>query len=383
MPKLKILIVASLDMSLLNFRGDLIKHLIAQGFDVLCAAPDFQKATEEKLCQLGAECIEFKLQRTGLNPLKDFNSIQQLKNVIEENKVDLVFPYTIKPVIYSSFAARSSSTPVISLITGLGFTFSAVTRKAKFLQLITQTLYKFALRTNKVVIFQNDDDRQLFIEKGIVKREQETEVVDGSGINLKWFSYTQRKVSEKETVDFVLVGRLMEEKGVNLLIEVAKELRPKYPNSRFHFIGPPSKNSSGAISESELQQLNTENIIVYHGKSDNVASLLKKMDVFVLPTYYREGVPRSILEALSSGMPIITTNTPGCKETVIQGKNGFLVEPRLKEPLLKAVEYFLIHPEKIEKMGEQSRNLAESKFDVNIINGHILRIINKTLKLNI
>lgn len=370
MPKSRILLVASLDMSLLNFRGDLIKHLIANGYEVVCAAPNFTQENTKKIEELGAHCEEFSLQRTGLNPLKDYGSIQELKQIIGKNNIDLVFPYTIKPVVYSSIAAKSLNVPVVSLITGLGFTFSGVSTKAKILQRITETLYRYTLRSNKMVIFQNKDDQALFLEKKIISRFQKTKVVDGSGINLDWFSFHPRVT--KETIDFVIVGRLMKEKGVNLLVEVAKELRTTYSQARFHFIGGPSVTGSGGISEEEFKKLHEQEIIVYHGKSNNVAGLLSKMDVFILPTYYREGVPRSILEALSSGMPIITTNTPGCKETVVEGVNGFLIKPKLREPLKKSVKYFIDNPEKIQEMGLESRKLAESKFDVQIINSHIL-----------
>ena len=377
MSKSRILLVASLDMSLLNFRGDLIKHLIANDFEVVCAAPNFKDANIKKLNELGARCEGFSLQRTGLNPLKDYDSIQELKQIIKKNNIDLVFPYTIKPVVYGSIAAKSLNVPVVSLITGLGFTFSGVSTKAKILQRITQTLYRYALRNNKVVIFQNKDDQALFLEQKIISRSQNTRVVDGSGINLDWFSFHPRV--SKPTIDFVIVGRLMKEKGVNLLVEVAKELSTTYTQARFHFIGGPSATGSGGLSEEEFKKLHDQEVIVYHGKSNDVAGLLSKMDVFVLPTYYREGVPRSILEALSSGMPIITTNTPGCKETVVEGVNGFLIEPKLKEPLQKAVEYFIDNPEKIKEMGLESRKLAESKFDVNIINSHILDSIQTSL----
>ncbi|MDO6518282.1 glycosyltransferase family 4 protein [Zobellia uliginosa] len=380
MPKTKILIVASLDMSLLNFRGDLIKELIRNNYDVVCAAPDFQTSNIEELKRIGAQSVEFNLQRTGLNPLKDLKSINELKNIIIKYNIDLVFPYTIKPVIYGSMAAHRAGVPIISLITGLGFTFSAITLKARVLQTLTQLLYKHALKKNSVVIFQNQDDKKLFLDKKIVSQRKRTEVVDGSGINLEWFAFNRKKHTNNSVINFVIVGRLMKEKGVELFINSAKQLRAKYPNSKFHLIGSPPPNNGPGISIDGLKLLHDKGVVVFHGKTDNVAQLLSKMDVFVLPSYYREGVPRSILEGLSSGMPIITTNTPGCKETVLNGVNGFLIEPQQEKPLTKAMEYFLNNPEKIETMGLQSRQLAESKFDVNIINSKILQIIKDILK---
>ena len=370
-----ILILCSASFSLSNFRGDLIKHLLSKGFKVYCGGPDFEESTLNLVRDLGGIPIPFHLQRTGLNPLSDYNTIQELKNLMTEHKIDILFPYTIKPVIYGSFAAKKLGIPVISLITGLGFTFSRVTTKAKVLQSVTEFLYRKALKSNKAVIFQNSDDLQLFKNHKIVAENQSLHVVNGSGINLEKFAFKPRKHSLNSAVKFVLVARLMKEKGVELLMNAARQLKPKYPHSEFHIIGEPPENSSSAVSKKELEELNENGTIVYHGKSMNVAKAISELDIFVLPTYYREGVPRSILEALSSGMPIITTMQPGCKETVLDGKNGFLIAPKEEKPLVEAIKYFLDNPEQIEIMGQESRKLAENKFDVNLSNNDILSII--------
>ena len=379
MPLPKILIIASLDQSLINFRGDLISALIKNEFDVLCAAPNFRQEYIQKIETLGAKTIEFDLQRTGLNPLKDLKSISQLKKIIAENSVDLVFPYTIKPVVYGSIAAKKYNIPVVSLITGLGLTFSGVNLKAKVLQVVTQEMYRYALRQNKMVIFQNQDDRQLFMDKRIIAKNQNTTVVDGSGINLERFDFRTVEKQSDDTIKFVLVGRLIKEKGVALLIEAAKELREKYKNAEFHLIGRAPDSNPHSLSEAALQKYDEQGVIIYHGHQTNVIPLLSKADIFVLPSYYREGVPRSILEALSLGMPIITTLMPGCKETVDSGKNGFLIAPEKLEPLLEAMTFFLENSNQIAVMGKESRKLAERKFDVHIINNQLLQIIRNSL----
>ncbi len=374
-----ILILCSASFSLSNFRGDFIKHLLNKGFKVYCGGPDFDDKTLKLVHDLGGIPIPFNLQRTGLNPLSDYNTIKELKTIMETYKIDILFPYTIKPVIYGSFAAKKLGIPVISLITGLGFTFSRVTTKAKVLQSITEFLYRKALKSNKAVIFQNSDDLELFKNHKIVAQNQSLHVVNGSGINLEKFAFKARKHTSKSIVKFVLVARLMKEKGVELLMNGARVLKSQYPNSEFHIIGEPPENSSSAVSKKELEELDRNGTIVYHGKSNNVAKSISELDIFVLPTYYREGVPRSILEALSSGMPIITTMQPGCKETVIDRKNGFLIPPKEEKPLVEAMKYFLDNPEQIEIMGKESRKLAENKFDVNLINTHILNIIQEQL----
>jgi len=361
-----ILIVASLSNSLINFRGDLILDLTKNGYRVFTAAPDISSEVRNNLIILGATPISFKLNRTAINLYQDLVSIFLLKKIILDYKIDLVFPYTIKPVIYGSIASRMVGVPVISLITGLGFTFSGASRKANFLQQITKRLYRFALRSNKLVIFQNEDDLQLFKKSNILSKDQQTTIVNGSGVNLNRYPFRIKKANTAN-IKFVIVARLIKEKGIQLFMDSATALKKDFPNAEFHVIGGQADPPSG-INVDILEQLDEANIIVYHGLKDNIPQFLKEMDVFVLPTFYREGVPRSILEALSVGLPIITTDMPGCKKTVIPNKNGFLVPPKSFDPLLKVCRYFLENPSAVEEMGRQSRLLAERKFDVEIIN---------------
>lgn len=373
----KILLIASLANSLPNFRGDFIAELVNRGFMVFAAAPDISEKVANRLTSLGATPIHFDLDRTGLNPINDFKSIFKLKKIIRDNQIDLVFPYTIKPVVYGSIAASMTKTPVISLITGLGFTFSGASSKANFLQQITKRMYRYALRKNKLVIFQNKDDQQLFFENGILSKNQNTAIVNGSGVNLERYPFRVKKVNS-QNVKFVIVARLIKEKGIQLYIDTAAILKKTYPQAEFHVVGGQADPPSG-VNVELLKQLHDSGIIVFHGPVNDIPKFLKEMHVFVLPTFYREGVPRSILEALSIGMPIITTNTPGCKETVIPDKNGFLIPPKNIDPLIDTCRYFLEHPTSIEKMGKQSRKLAEEKFDVDLINQFLVAHIDAKL----
>ena len=318
----KVLLVCSVAYSLINFRKDFIEELLRNQFDVWCAAPDFQDNISEELHGMGAHTIAFHLQRKGLNPIKDLKTIGELKKVIKELDIDLVFAYTIKPVIYGSLAARQCKVPMFSLITGLGFTFSGVSIKAKLLGNISRLLYKFALGKNNTPIFQNIDDKSLFLEKGILSLKKASYVVNGSGINLDRFRFdTSKPHSNKTDVNFIIIGRLMVEKGIELYLKAAAQVRATNKNAKFHIVGNPPDEMMELMDR--LKVLHENETIVYHGRQSDVKPFLYGSDVFVLPTYYREGVPRSILEALSVGMPIITTNTPGCKETVIKEKNGF------------------------------------------------------------
>ena len=372
MEEKRILIIASYAGSLSWFRGDFIKCLVLNGFEVYTAAPEYTKEDTEILRNMGAIPIEFNLQRTGLNPFKDFKSIMELKSIIKENHIDLVFPYTVKPVIYGSIAANMCNVSVISLITGLGYAFSGLSTKAKILQNFNEILYKLSIRKNKIIVFQNNDDYQLFLDKNVISKKQKVAFVSGSGVNLDEFSFKEKEVTVE--VSFLLVARLIEEKGIGLYMEAAKLLKAKYPKAEFHLIGP-SETSPSAISIDDINKLNDEGVIVFHGLQTNMVEHFHKRDIFVLPSYYREGLPRTTLEACASGNPIITTDSVGCREAVKEGINGFLIEPKNLPALVKAMEYFILHPEKIRQMGINSRKYAEERFDVNIINNDLVKLI--------
>lgn len=376
MDKKRILLIASFDGSLIRFRGDFIKSLVDQGFEVFGAAPSFTEINSAQIKELGATPIQFNLQRTGLNPIKDYKSIQELKSIINEYNIDLVFSYTVKPVIYGSMAANSCNVPVVSLITGLGYTFTGASTKAKLLQRFNETLYKLSIRKNKCIVFQNKDDYQLLLDRQVISKNQKVDFVSGSGINLDQFSFKEKTPTDK--VSFLFIARLIKEKGVALYMEAAKILKTKYPKSEFHLVGAP-EISPTAISLDELNEAHDAGIINYHGKKLIKDEHFHNTDVFVLPSYYREGLPRTSLEACASGSPIITTDSVGCRESVKDGVNGLLIEPQNLNSLVNAMEYFITNPVKIKEMGINSRKYAEERFDVDIINNDLIKIINRAL----
>ncbi|WP_417876023.1 glycosyltransferase family 4 protein [Winogradskyella sediminis] len=377
MDKKRILLIASLSGSLINFRGDFIKSMVDQGFQVFAAAPEHPVDIQTKLKELGAIPVEFNLNRTGLNPIKDLQSIKELKALIKKHHIDLVFPYTVKPVIYGSIAANQCKVPVISLITGLGYAFTGLSTKARLLQRFNETLYKLSIRKNKVIVFQNKDDYQLFLDRKIISKNQKVAFVSGSGVNLNRFSFKEKQPSEH--VSFLLVARLIKEKGIAFYMDAAKILKAKYPKTEFHLIGSP-ETSPSAISVDELNTLHNDGIIVFHGEQSNISEHLHNNDIFVLPSYYREGLPRTTLEACACGNPIITTDSVGCRESVKEGVNGFLIQPQNLKALIKPMEFFITHPEKIKEMGRNSRTYAEERFDVTIINNDLLQLIKAALK---
>ncbi|MBC2844984.1 glycosyltransferase family 4 protein [Winogradskyella flava] len=376
MQKKRVLIIASFAGSLIRFRGDFISSLISNNFEVFTASPSYTTNDLEILREKGAHPIEFKLQRTGLNPFKDFKSILELKSIMKNNKIDLVFPYTVKPVIYGSFAANMVKVPVISLITGLGFAFTGLTFKARILQRFNETLYKLSIRKNKYIVFQNKDDHQLFLDRNVISKKQPVAFVSGSGVNLNEFRFKEKNPTDQ--VSFLLIARLIKEKGIALYMEAAKVLKVRYPKAEFHVIGA-IETSPSAISEDELHRLHEKSIIVFHGKQMNIEEHLHKRDIFVLPSYYREGIPRTTLEANACGNPIITTDSVGCRESVKDGVNGLLIEPQNLDALVTAMEFFITNPEKIREMGINSRKYAEDRFDANIINKNLTDLIASVL----
>ena len=294
MDKKRILVIGSTSTSLTNFRGDFIKSLINEGYHVYTAACDYSDKTLNILKGYGVtSTLEYKLQRTGLNPFNDIKTIYDIKKLIKDNHIDLVFPYTVKPVIYGSIAANMCNVSVISLITGLGFTFTGLTFKSKVLQRLNEFLYKRSIRKNKAIIFQNNDDKKLFFDRKILTSKNRTEVVSGSGVNLNQFKFKENIKTNKPT-SFIIVARLIREKGINLFIDAAKILKKNYPSAEFHVIGP-AQTSPSAIKIDELNSLNDSGTLIYHGRQSNILAHLTDRDVFVLPSFYREGVPRSIL----------------------------------------------------------------------------------------
>lgn len=372
------MIIASYAGSLVWFRGDFIKCLIQNGFEVFTAAPDYTDEDIKDLKNIGAVPIQFNLQRSGLNPFKDFKSIMELKSIIKENQIDLAFPYTVKPVIYGSIASNLCNISVVSLITGLGYTFSGLSMKSKILQKVNELLYKLSIRKNKTIVFQNNDDYQLLLDRNVISKHQTVAFVSGSGVNLNYFTFKEKNPTD--AVSFLLVARLIKEKGIDLYMEAAKILKVKYPQAEFHLIGP-TETTPSAISEAEIKKLHTDGVIVFHGPQENVVEHLHNRDVFVLPSYYREGLPRTTLEACACGNPIITTDSVGCRESVKEGINGFLIEPQNLEALVNAMEYFILNPLKVKEMGINSRKYAEERFDVNIINNDLVAIIKRELKV--
>jgi glycosyltransferase involved in cell wall biosynthesis len=369
----KIILISSYAPSLINFRASLIRDIQKNGFKVYGFGPDADEKTRERLEAIDVEYLDFPLSRNTLNPLADIKSIIFLRKKIKEIQPNFIIPYTIKPVLYGNIAIIGLSVKSISLITGLGFyALPANNFKDRIAKSIITCLYKLGINKNVTLAFQNTDDIQFFKEKKILRSDIGYCITPGSGIDVHKFKFSRPVINP---IIFLFIGRLLNSKGIGLFIKSAEVLKSKYSGVEFHVIGMPDPLSKDSVSEELLKNYHDNNLINYIGEVDDVKPYLEKASVFVLPSYYREGVPRTILEALAKGKPVITTDHVGCRETVENGVNGFLIPPNSLESLIEAEKKFLDNPHLIEAFGKSSRLLAEQKFDVRIVNEILLNFI--------
>lgn len=355
---------------LVDFRGALMQAMTAHGHEVLALAPGLDAATRSKLSAMGVQPVEISLSRTGMNPLSDLRDVISLYAQLRRLKPQVVFAYTIKPVIYGTFAATLARVPRrFALVTGLGYVFSdAASPRNRIVQKVAQQFYRIALRRAEAVFVQNPDDADELVARGIVPRDKIVQV-NGSGVDLVTWPLMDLP---EGPVTFALAARLLGEKGVREYVAAARQVKARYPEVRFLLLGMLDTNPS-AIGRTEVESWVAEGIVEWPGHVD-VRPWLAQTSVYVLPSY-REGVPRSTQEAMAAGRPVITTDAPGCRETVIDGENGFLVPPRDVESLATAMLNFVENPAQIPVMGRNSRRLAEARFDVGAVNERMLSVM--------
>ena len=365
-----ILLIAGYPNSLLNFRGPLLRALLDKGLEVHVAAPDLpvKSKVRHELEDMGVIVHEVFLIRTSLNPLKDIVTLIQLYRLMSKIKPQFSFGYTIKPVIYGTLAAWFTGVPYrFALITGLGYSFQGMSGQRSFLKKIVLNFYRLAIGKANKVFFQNPDDEALFQSLDIIKpSDQKTVVINGSGIDLSLFSVAPLP----RTTEFLLIARLLGDKGIREYVKAATLVRQHYHDVRFGLVGWIDENPD-AIDENELQQWIESGDVQFYGHLDDVKPAIASCSVYVLPSY-REGTPRTVLEAMAMGRPIITTDAPGCRETVVDGDNGFLVPVKAIDELVVAMLKFVEQPGLVSRMGERSRLIAEEKYDVNKVNEHML-----------
>ena len=375
MSKKKIVLIGTTGVSFYGFRSDLIRTLIKNGYLVYALTSEYSVQCLDKIRALGAIPVTYSLSRGGLNPVADIQSFFQLKKILVQIKPDIVFSYFAKPVIYGSMAAKVVKVPVIiGMLEGLGYTFTdqpeGQTTKTKIIRNIQVLLYKMAFPCLDKMIFLNSDDQYDLMEKNHLD-VPEVHILGGIGLNLSDYPYSVANISP---VKFLFIGRLLKEKGVFEFIKAIRIVKLKYPNAHFTILGEIDYQNMGALKQEQLDQLIHEKLFEYPGYVTNVKDWISDTSVFVLPSY-REGVPRSTQEAMAIGRPVITTDVPGCRETVKNGVNGFLVPKWDSEALAEKMCYFIEYPEMINVMGLESYKIAQENFDAIKVNKKLFEIM--------
>ena len=375
---MELTIIGTTAASILGFRRDLILSLVQQGYQVYTFATDFTPAQKQQVIALGAIPVDYSLSRAGLNPLADLKTLLQLKRLLKDIQPDIVFSYFSKPVIYGTLAAALAKVPRrIAMLEGLGFVFTdqpaGPSFKTKLIRRIQVMLYRVAFRFADRVIFLNPDDPVDLLERYKIKTRN-VSVLGGIGLNLADYPYSP---APSEPVRFIFIGRLLAEKGVNEYIAAAQLVRQRYPEAEFVMLGGLDEANPGGLTREELEMHTAKGTVIYPGHVNNVDEWVAGSSVFVLPSYYREGVPRSTQEAMAIGRAVITTDVPGCRETVVDGVNGFFVPPWSPEQLAEKMIRFIEQPELIEQMGKESYRIAQEKFDAQEVNERLVGMLLK------
>lgn len=366
----KFLLIASLSESLLNFRGPLIAALQARGLQVHVAAPDLpvEDVTRLQLKALGLTVHNTRMRRTGVNPLWDLGTLFSLWLLMRRLRPHYVMGYTIKPVIYATLAAWLAGVPRrFALVTGLGYAFQGEGQRGG-LRALVQRLYAIALSRVDKVFFQNPDDEALFRQRGILAVGTPSCVVNGSGVDVGSFTVAPLPLGPPR---FLLMARLLGDKGVREYAQAARRIRAVHPGVRCALVGWIDLNPN-AITRAELETWVNEGGVEFMGRLSDVRPAIADSSVYVLPSY-REGTPRTVLEAMAMGRAIITTDAPGCRETVVDGDNGFLVPVKSVDALEQAMLKFINDPALAARMGQRGRQVAEEKYDVHKVNAVMLR----------
>ncbi len=367
---MKIAVLSSHTPSLFWFRMDMMEAFMARGHEVIAVGNEAEANWKDKFLKKGIRYRQADIQRNGTNPLKDFYTLKSLKKILKEEYPDCIFVYQAKTIIYGGMAANQLGiTEVYPLIAGVGSLFLSKTLKARLLRFVLKMEYTFSMRKCPYVFFQNQDDVHDFTEMHIVKKERIV-MLNGSGVNLDKFQW----LPMPEESAFLCISRLIRDKGIYEYLQASKRIKELYPSVRCLLVGPYDTNPSSLKSE-ELQPYIENGIIEYFGEQSDVRPYLAQCTVFVLPSY-REGTPKTVLEAMACGRAVITTDAPGCRETVIDGVNGYLVPVKNVTSLTEKMQVFIENPELTYKMAESGRKLAEEKYDVRIVNDIICSTMN-------
>lgn len=360
-----VVVLSSHTKSLFWYRLDMMQEFLRRGCRVYAFANEPEEEWAEQFAAYGIIYRQIMVNRTGMNPLSDRRTVASIQEKLREVKPDCIFTYHVKTIIYGALAAkRLGITEVYPMIAGVGSVFLADSLKKKLIRSGVVALYRLALRKCPAVFFQNEDDEALFRNSRIINYQAVVRL-HGSGVNTERFSVSPLP----EPPVFLCISRLIRDKGVYEYLEACRKLKARFSQARCLLVGPYDSNPS-ALKPEELQPFLEDGSVEYFGEQEDVRPYLAQCSVFVLPSY-REGTPKVNLEAMACGRAIITTDAPGCRETVREGENGFLVPVRNVDAVVDKMVWFLEHPESISKMGQAGRALAENIFDVKKVNDRI------------
>lgn len=377
---MKIALIGTTASCVIGFRADLIKSLHQLGHTVYALALNYDDDTREQVKNLGAIPVDYKFSRTGLNPLKDFLDTFALSKQLKSLGPDLVLSYFSKPCIFGTLAAVMAGVKKrYAMLEGLGYLFTeqpqGVSWKVKLLKKIQVTLYRCIFPKLDALILLNPDDRHDLLVNCNVNVKQ-AHILGGIGLNMADYPFTP---PPEPPVSFIFIARLLAEKGVHEYVAAARAVKARYPETLFYMLGTLDKQNPGSLTEESLADLIEDDIIIAPGHVSNVAEWIAKSSVFVLPSY-REGLPRSTQEAMAMGRAILSTDVPGCRETVVQGVNGYLVKRWSHEELAEKMCELIEDPQKTAAMGLASYQLAQERFDAKKVNNRLLEILEITHK---
>lgn len=372
---MRIAIIGTTAASMVSFRKELIKLLCCNGHEVYAFAIDYDDGVKSKIKEYGAIPVDYKFSRTGLNPFTDVINTLKLSRQLKKIKPDLVFSYFSKPSIFGTLAAKLAGVKKVNaMLEGLGYFFTASGKKDSLkvivLRKLLVLLYRFSFRYVDNLIFLNADDKDDLLVKAKIK-VQNVFVLGAIGLDINEYPYTKPPV---DPISFIFVARFLQEKGVYEFIQAATLVKEQFPDTHFYMLGDLDVCNPGSLSVENFKQLKNSGIIELPGHVDNVQQWLAKASVFVLPSY-REGFPRSTQEAMAMGRAVITSDVPGCRETVVDGVNGFLIPARAPTVLAEKMLHFLNNPDLITVMGAASYEIARVRFDSAIVNNKLLNIL--------
>ncbi len=364
-----------------TYRHGLIRTLLAQKVEVTVLAPPDR--TFALLSAMGCRCIALPVASKGTNPFADLRTLGALYRHYRALRPDLVFHYTIKPNIYGSIAAWLARVPSVAVTTGLGYVFIQSGRAAQ----IARRLYRLAFRFPREIWFLNRDDQATFLAQKLLAHPERAQLLHGEGVDLEQFAFSALPPSSATSASapfvFVLIGRLLWDKGVAEYVTAARQLRPRYPHVRFQLLGPVGVANPSALSRADVAAWEREGLIEYLGEADDVRPTIAAASCVVLPSY-REGVPRTLMEAAAMGRPIVATDVPGCREVVADGVNGLLCEARSAESLAAALTQMLELPATArQQMAEQGRHKVTAEFDERDVIARYLALIQRLTQVSL